>query len=300
MSTHKIRLCRAWLLLAMVTFLGVIGPQHASALPTFPPVVTATYKLKPGGILSKAVANCTFCHVAQGPPKRNPYGTDLEAALKQAQTKTLTSDILKSIENKDSDGDGFTNAAEIAADTLPGDSSSKPAGQPNATPQAASTTASTASASSAPAEADVGPFALKTLLLPTHAQHRVLVHFPIALLVISLLFDVLGYLKKNPALTTAAYYNLIVAGVTAPFTVATGLLAWIFAFGQAPLQGFLLYHLILGVTSMLLIWALWWVRVRNQGRLEGAAGRTYVILGALSFMVISLTGHLGGWLTLPG
>jgi uncharacterized membrane protein len=281
------------MLLAMVTLLGTIGPQRASALPTFPPVVTATYKLKPGGILSKAVANCTFCHVVEGPPKRNPYGADLEAALKQAQTKTLTPDILKSIENKDSDGDGFTNAAEIAADTLPGDPSSKPTGQPNATPQAAST-------SSAPAESDAGPFALKTLMFPSHAQHRVLVHFPIALLVISLIFDVLGYLKKNPALTTAAYYNLIVAGVTAPLTVATGLLAWIFAFGQAPLQGFLLYHLILGVTAMLLIWALWWVRARNQGRLEGAAGRAYVILGILSFMVISLTGHLGGWLTLPG
>ncbi len=151
-----------------------------------------------------------------------------------------------------------------------------------------------------PTEVAAGPFAIKTLLFPKHAQHPVIVHFPIALLVISLIFDLLGALKRNPALTTAGYYNLIVAGISAPIAVVTGLLAWIFAFGEATLQGILLYHLILGVATLILIEALLWIRVRQRGRLEGAAGRAYVIVGAFAFLVIAVTGHLGGTLAQGG
>jgi len=267
--------------------------QNASAMPAFPPIVSSAYALKPDGTLAKAVQSCGFCHVASGPPKRNPYGADLKTALEQAHTRVLSAAILHSIDAKDSDGDGFTNAAEIAADTLPGDPASRPAGQPAAAP------APTANQTS-DANSDANPFALKTVLLPKHAQHPVLVHFPIALLVISLLFDLLGYVKKNPALTTAAYYNLIAAGIVAPFAVITGVLAWIFAYGQAPLQGYLLYHLLLGVLTMLLILALLWLRAQHRGRLDGTWGRTYTILGIIAFLIITLTGHLGGFLAQGG
>jgi hypothetical protein len=58
---------------------------------------------------------CITCHKGK-PPKRNPYGADFKAARYAFEL----------IELKDSDGDGFTNIAEIQAGTFPGDPESKP------------------------------------------------------------------------------------------------------------------------------------------------------------------------------
>lgn len=62
------------------------------------------------------LAACATCHTPK--MELNVYGAALSAAKLD----------FKAIEGKDSDGDGATNAAEIAALTNPGDASSKPAG----------------------------------------------------------------------------------------------------------------------------------------------------------------------------
>jgi Zn-dependent protease with chaperone function len=59
--------------------------------------------------------------------KLNPFGADLRAAMTSAKTKKITPALMKLIGAKDSDKDKATNAAEIKADTLPGDPKSKPA-----------------------------------------------------------------------------------------------------------------------------------------------------------------------------
>jgi hypothetical protein len=41
------------------------------------------------------------------------------------------------------------------------------------------------------------PFDLKTVLFAKHAQHVVLIHFPIALFIIGVLFDFLAQCKKQ-------------------------------------------------------------------------------------------------------
>ena len=59
------------------------------------------------------------------------------------------------------------------------------------------------------------PFDIKTVLFAKHAQHVVLIHFPIALFMIGVLFDFdfLGQWKKQRLLAAAAYYNLLVAAI---------------------------------------------------------------------------------------
>jgi uncharacterized membrane protein len=47
------------------------------------------------------------------------------------------------------------------------------------------------------------PFDLKTVVLAKHAQHVVLIHFPIALLIIGVLFDFLGQWKKQRLVVAA-------------------------------------------------------------------------------------------------
>ena len=69
-------------------------------------------------------------------------------------------------------------------------------------------------------------FNLKSALLPKHAQHPVIIHFPIALFIISVAFDLLSIWRSNPAMAKAAYYNLLAAALTAPMAIATGLAAW--------------------------------------------------------------------------
>src|SRR5205809_8142065 len=71
----------------------------------------------------------------------------------------------------------------------------------------------------------VNPFDLKTVLLAKHAQHVVLIHFPIALFITAVAFDLVGTWMKGTGLTQAAYYNLLVAAPFAIPVLVTGLLA---------------------------------------------------------------------------
>jgi uncharacterized membrane protein len=256
------------------------------ALPTFLPIVKETYKFKAGGNIDKS--SCTLCHLSSGPPKLNPYGTALKPLL---QNKTLTEANLKAIDNQDSDGDGFPNSAEFAADTLPGDPASKPAGPP---PSAKS---DTVPAAGAKASDETNIWDLKTLMFPKHAQHRVIVHFPIALLIFSLFFDIVGMVTKNRQLMAAGYFNLIASVVTAPIAVVTGLLAWYFAFGGMPLtQNMnLLYHLITGTVTMFMTFVLFALR-RKVDVEAGPLSGLYIALGLLALLLVAVTGHIGGGL----
>jgi uncharacterized membrane protein len=56
---------------------------------------------------------------------------------------------------------------------------------------------------------NVNPFDIKTVLLAKHAQHVVLIHFPIALFTAGVAFDCLGQWTKSRTLPSAAYFNLL-------------------------------------------------------------------------------------------
>ncbi|MBM3494654.1 MAG: hypothetical protein FJX72_10130 [Armatimonadetes bacterium] len=96
----------------------------ASALPVTRGEFIKAYKLKPTSKIAQA--QCNLCHVPNT-NKLNAFGADLNAAMKAAKTKKLTAQVMKIIGAKDSDKDKASNAAEIKADTLPGDPKSKPA-----------------------------------------------------------------------------------------------------------------------------------------------------------------------------
>src|ERR1700754_3968685 len=90
----------------------------------------------------------------------------------------------------------------------------------------------------------MNPFDLKAALLAKHAQHPVIIHFPIALFIASLAFDLLAIWRKNPALATVAYYNLRAAAVLVPVAIVTGLTAWQWQLEGARLKGNLLLHMV--------------------------------------------------------
>jgi uncharacterized membrane protein len=55
------------------------------------------------------------------------------------------------------------------------------------------------------------PFDLKTALFAKHAQHVALIHFPIALFISAVAFDLIAYWTKRRGPAETAYYNLLAA-----------------------------------------------------------------------------------------
>jgi len=140
------------------------------------------------------------------------------------------------------------------------------------------------------------PLDIRAAIFAKHAQHVVLIHFPIALFIVGVAFDYAGQLSRKAALISAAYYNLLVAALSAIPAVATGLLAWQWQFDGRRLHGVLLLHLVLGTTSALLIWLVWWLHSRARRR--GVSLPSYRLpLEALAAIIVALTGHLGGFLS---
>ena len=144
--------------------------------------------------------------------------------------------------------------------------------------------------------ASLNPFDVKAALLAGHAQHPVIVHFPIALFIASVVFDILAIWRKQPILATVSYFNLIGAGITIPLAIASGLGAWQWQLEGATLKGNLQLHLICALTSAALIVGLCLKRSRVQAKGQPPRASYFVVV-ALALVMITLTGHLGGILS---
>jgi uncharacterized membrane protein len=143
----------------------------------------------------------------------------------------------------------------------------------------------------------LSPFDIKSVLLAKHAQHVVLIHFPIALFLAGVAFDLAAQWKRNASLAAAAYYNLLAAAVSTLPVVATGLLAWRWQLEGARLKGNLLLHLSLGLLSSLLIFAAWLLQYRARRRPGGPLPGYRWVVEIAGTLCVVLTGHLGGFLS---
>ncbi len=144
------------------------------------------------------------------------------------------------------------------------------------------------------------PFDIKAAFFARHAQHVVLIHFPIALFIAGVVFDFLSQSTKRRVLAEVAYYNLLGAAITVLPVLATGLLAWQFQLEGQKLKGVLLMHLVLGFTSMLLIWIAWGLHARSRRerqRLQRTPPIFRLALETVAVFIVGLTGHLGGFLS---
>jgi len=142
----------------------------------------------------------------------------------------------------------------------------------------------------------LNPFDPKTVFLAKHAQHVVLIHFPIALFLVAVAFDFLAQWTQRRGLGDAAYYNLLAAAISTVPVLVTGVLAWQFQLEGQKLKGILLLHLVLACISSLLICLVWWVHFRARRRTEDLPAYRLVV-ELLAVGVVALTGHLGGFLS---
>ncbi len=142
------------------------------------------------------------------------------------------------------------------------------------------------------------PFDIRAVLLAKHAQHVVLIHFPIALFIVGVGFDFAAHWTARATFAAVAYYNLMVAALAALPVLGTGLLAWQLQFGGRKLKGILLFHLVLAFTSSTLMWFFLWLQVRaKRAPAQHPLPSFRLPLELLTVVIIMLTAHLGGFLS---
>lgn len=134
-------------------------------------------------------------------------------------------------------------------------------------------------------------------MLAKHAQHVVLIHFPIALFLTSVMFDFLAHWTRSRTMAAVAYYNLVVAAISCVPVMATGLLAWRWQLAGQRLRGVLLDHLILAIVSSVLIWLIWWIQFRGRQKPVPVLPFYRLSIEFVAVLSVALTGHLGGFLS---
>jgi uncharacterized membrane protein len=145
--------------------------------------------------------------------------------------------------------------------------------------------------------ASVNPFDPRTALFAKHAQHVVLIHFPIALFITGVAFDVTAEWTRRQQLAVVAGYNLVIAALCTFPVILSGLLAWQWALEGQKLKGLLLMHLVSALISSALMWLVGWLHFRARNRPKLLLPGYRIPLELMAVALVALTGHLGGFLS---
>lgn len=131
----------------------------------------------------------------------------------------------------------------------------------------------------------------KTFFEKLGALHLVFLHFPIALINMIVIFDLLAIFFKNKSLEITSD-SLIVA--SAIFTPITALLGYLYSLNETYTgveASYLSWHMWLGIGTTLLIFSLLYI-LKKEGR-----GRLYSINLFILFLLVNLTAHFGALMT---
>ena len=140
------------------------------------------------------------------------------------------------------------------------------------------------------------PFDFRTVALAKHAQHVDLIHFPIALFIAAVAFDLIAYWTKRRRFADAAYDNLLLAALATIPTLTRGVIAGQLQLEGGRLQGVLVLHFALGILSGLSIFLVWWLHFRaRKSTYEPTTLRLFI--EGIAVLAIIATAHLGGFLS---
>ena len=124
--------------------------------------------------------------------------------------------------------------------------------------------------------------------------HPMVVHFPIALLMVASLFILLTLLFQKGSFEIASFYLLILGAVSSPFAMASGLLTWWINY-RLKLNFFVKRKIQLSILLLIfeVILILWRISRPEPSHV------LYVVMMILLTPIVSLLGYYGGQLTFP-
>ena len=108
---------------SLAVAIALIAMPNASARPAYRQVVIDQFKLAAG-----TQVGCQYCHVAAfGGASWNAFGNAVRSSYTGTAQRNINQALYLTLKtNKDSDGDGYSDALEVDAKTAPGDAKSKP------------------------------------------------------------------------------------------------------------------------------------------------------------------------------
>src|SRR6185436_3079622 len=96
-------------------------------------------------------------------------------------------------------------------------------------------------------------------ILPANRYHPAIVHFPIALFIGGLLFDLIGTITKRDGLLFAGWYNLVLAAISSVVGVISGFAAMIAM--KLPFTGLIPQHMLFAILGAFIMWMMVSLRV---------------------------------------
>src|SRR5215211_3634749 len=124
-----------------------------------------------------------------------------------------------------------------------------------------------------------------------HPVHPIFIVFPLGLLIMALIFDVIYFATDNDAFATAAYWD-IAAGIIGGLLAAVfGLIDWLNIPGGTRAKSVGMWHGIGNVVVVALFALSWWLRYGDPAAVPST---TAFILGLIAVGIGGVTGWLGG------
>jgi uncharacterized membrane protein len=124
-----------------------------------------------------------------------------------------------------------------------------------------------------------------------HAVHPILIVFPLGLLIMGLIFDLLYFATDNTAFATAAYWD-IAAGIIGGLLAAVfGLIDWLNIPNDTRAKAVGMWHGIGNVVVVALFALSWWLRYSDPAHTPSTIA---FILALVGIGIGAVTGWLGG------
>src|SRR5215212_10420801 len=124
-----------------------------------------------------------------------------------------------------------------------------------------------------------------------HAIHPILIVFPLGLLIMALIFDLLYFATDNAAFAAAAYWDIAVGIIGGLLAAVFGLIDWLNIPNGTRAKAVGMWHGIGNVVVVALFALSWWLRYGDPAH---APSTTAFILAFAGVAIGAVTGWLGG------
>lgn len=125
--------------------------------------------------------------------------------------------------------------------------------------------------------------------------HPILLHFPIALIVMTVIAELLALKSKSTIFSQAARFMISMAAITAIPTAILGLAYGYGANYEDALQSIFWWHRFFGIGTAIL--AVFVAVLKELNIREKVAMKTYGFFLGILFLFVTITGYLGGEMT---